>query len=157
MKAAIGCALLFFLVGCGVHTTPTGDMLYGKMYDVSDGAVLTFEIQPAIQSGAMRAYNPATGERFEGPFTSTYRRGGVSQGTFARYYAEVPDNFGGTSFPSSDLMGILVGDRGTIIEVYLESNTGMLPSGHGIGRDNAGRRYQIHFSPYHVGVKQKSQ
>ena len=125
VKTAIGCALLVILVAC-THATPTGDMFFGEMYDVRDGTILNFEIQAQAQSGPMRAYNPTTGERLEGPFTIRHRRGE----------------------PTSGFMGILFGDLGTIIEVSLETNSVMLPSGHGIAKDNAGRQYQIQILPY---------
>ncbi len=120
MKTAIGCALLVILVAF-THATPTGGMFFGEMYDVKDGTILNFEIKAQAQSGPMRAYNPTTGERLEGPFTITSHQDGTT----------------------SDFKGIMFGDRGTIIEVSLETNSVMLPSGVGIAKDNAGRQYQI--------------
>jgi hypothetical protein len=132
-------ALAISLVGCGV-------MLPGKMYSTSDGTESRFEIQTSHGSGDMTAFSPKTGERFTGQYTGTYTGGGSALVSTFNFQTGATST-GTVYMPPSgaNARGILRGDKGTVIEVYLDIQTGLRPRGHGEGIDNKGNRYQIQF------------
>ena len=92
------------------------------MYSLKDGTELTFEIQRSYGTGDMSAQNPKTGEKFTGQYTAT----------------RVAGNY-------ADAHGILRGNKGTVVNVTLEIQAGLMPKGHGEGVDNNGNRYQFQF------------
>lgn len=131
------CAALL-LAGCGIS-------LPGKLYSLQDGTELKFEIETSFGTGAMRAENPKTGEKFEGQYTGTTSGGGVinahsrlNTGQTVNTQVFVPPS-------SANARGILRGDKGTVIEIYLDIRPGPRPKGHGEGIDNNGVRYQVQF------------
>lgn len=119
--------------------------LPGKMYSLNDGTESAFEIQRSSGTGGMTAHNPKTGERFTGQYTATAIGGGTSR---------IDIDLGGTKSgtgtvytpPSyANARGILRGDKGTVISVYLDIRPGLRPTGHGEGVENIGNRYQFQF------------
>lgn len=109
----------------------------------------------------MYAQNVATGETFTGRYTGHYREGGLAMSQGMGTYSGISTQPGSTPIytsgtiattsatfvppTSADAGGILIGTKGTVIEVYLDITPGIVPSGVGTGIDNAGNRYQIQF------------
>ena len=156
MKNYLGlAAIAMLLVACGTK-------LPGKLYSLEDGVVMEFQIERSYGTGDMYAQNLKTGEKFSGQYTGTYKGGGTttttgsgdysgttsssSTGTIYRHSGSVSTS--STSFtPPSDATarGVLIGDKGTVIELYMDIRPGIVPKGHGEGIDNKGRRYQVQF------------
>jgi hypothetical protein len=120
-------------------------MLPGKMFDLSDGTEMTFEIQKSYGTGLMTAYNPATQERFSGQYTATFSGGGTTRGTMTNSSGESSTVSIVSPPQSANARGILKGDSGTIISISLDIQPGLRPRGHGEGIDNKSVRYQVHF------------
>lgn len=131
--------LLAHLTGCAGRALP------GKLYDLTDATTLDFEIETSRGTGDMRATNPKTGERFAGQYTGVYTGGGLAVGS--AYNQRLGTTTGTAYAPptGANARGVLIGDRGTMIELYLDIRPGIRPKGHGTGTDNQGRRYQVQF------------
>lgn len=156
MKRSITCILIaFMLSACGTK-------LPGKLYSLDDGVVMEFQIERSYGTGGMYAQNFKTGENFSGQYTGVYKGGGtattfgsgsytgsstnISTGTMYQHSGQVTSN-STTFIPPSNATarGVLIGDKGTVIELYMEIRPGIVPKGQGEGVDNKGNRYQIQF------------
>jgi hypothetical protein len=130
----IAVSIAIMLSGC------VGTMLPGRMYASPNGQMLQFAIQTSYGSGTMTAFNDQTGEKFNGEYSAFYKGQGAIFG-----------NIGGsnvTLFQSptgANGRGILVGDNGTMITLYLEIKPGLRPTGHGTGMDQNNVRYEVFF------------
>lgn len=127
-------------------------MLPGKMYRLDNGAEWPFGIATSYGTGALTASDPQSGETFTGQYTGTYTGGGSSfetwSGTaFSGGQMTVLNGSGTVLTPprNATARGILRGSAGTVVEVYLDIRPGLRPTGHGMGQDNKGRRFQIQF------------
>lgn len=129
------------LASCaGIMTIP------GKAYALSDGTELAFTIQRSAGTGGMEAMNPKTGERFTGQYTATEIGGGSSIVQLTNWRTgSMTTGRVNTSSDSAIARGILRGDKGTVIDVHLDIEPGLMPRGHGEGVDNKGNRYQFQF------------
>lgn len=123
---------------------------------------MEFQIERSYGTGGMSAQNSKSGESFSGQYTGTYKGGGTattfgsgrysgstsnySTGTIYQHSGQVTSS-GTTFIPPSDATarGVLIGDKGTVIELYMEIRPGIVPKGHGEGIDNKGNRYQVQF------------
>lgn len=132
----LAAGLVILLSGC------VGRMLPGAMYDLKDGTQLDFSIQTSRGTGKMTAYNPQTGESFNGLYSGSFRGGGVAMASVGTTGGNVLAFSPPTGANAS---GILRGSQGTVIAIYLDINPGFRPTGHGTGQDNQGNRYQVHF------------
>lgn len=114
-------------------------MLDGKLYSIGDTpAQLQFQIETSMGTGKMTAQNPKTGESFTGQYT------GIRHGNTLTF--ETPKAKPAITPPSyATARGILIGDKGTAIELFMEIKPGLRPTGHGEGSDNKGNRYQVQF------------
>ena len=120
--------------------TESGDL---HLPDAADHAL---KIERSRGTGGLWATNPKTGERLKGQYTGRYEDGGSST-------AEVRNNATGatgtvnTYSPptSANARGYLRGDKGTVIDVYLDITPGIIPRGTGEGIDNKGNRYRVSF------------
>lgn len=124
----------FVLSGC------VGAMLPGRMYASPNGQVLQFNIQTSRGSGSMNAFNDQSGERFVGEYHAMPLDQGLMIGSVAGRnvaLAQVPTRANGK--------GVLVGDKGTMITLYLDIKPGLRPSGHGSGTDQNNVRYEVFF------------
>jgi hypothetical protein len=151
MKAFLCLAFLaLLLAGCA------GGMLTGKLYSVEEATTLQFEIERSHGKGKLTAYNPKTGEKFEGTYTAvlhgqetTFTQVSTFDPTKAVNRGNMPgQGYTATSVEAPDYAtgrGVLIGDKGTTIELRMEIQPGLKPRGHGEGRDNSGRRYQVQF------------
>ena len=147
--------LLSFLAGCGIPLT-------GKLYSLRDAVTLEFEIETSRGTGDMRATNPKTGEKFTGQYTGIRKTTTVllPTGLAGNEPANAADAFfrglngglaGGLNNSAviapnyATARGVLAGDKGTMIELFMEIQPGLKPKGHGEGTDNKGGRYQVQF------------
>lgn len=147
--------IAFMLSACGT-------ILPGKLYSLHDGVVMEFQIERSYGTGGMYAQNIKTGESLSGQYTGTYKGGGTATTfgsggytgstsnytTGAMYQHSGQVNTTSTTFiPPTDATarGVLIGNKGTIIELYMEIRPGIVPKGHGEGIDNKGNRYQVQF------------
>lgn len=153
-------ALLFFAVG--VTLTACGTTIPGKLYSLQDGTVMEFKIERSYGTGGMSAQNHKSGEVFSGQYTGTYKGGGAATTVGTGQVSGSTSNFATgstyqhsgqftsnttTFIPPSNATarGILIGDKGTVIELYMDIRPGIVPKGHGEGIDNKGFRYQVQF------------
>ena len=131
--------LLYILVvvvlsGC------VGMMLPGRMYVTPNGQKLEFAIEESYGQGKMTAYNPQTEERFTGEYSAMHTEQGMMLGNVGRSNVTLfqpPTGANG--------QGVLIGDKGTMIRLYLEIKPGLRPTGHGSGVDEEGKRYEVFF------------
>ena len=142
---AIARAHFLLLIIVFLISSCAGGMLPGRMYSLDDGNELTFEIEKSRGTGSMTAYNTATGERFGGQYTGRYTGGGSSFGTVSGQGGNIATVQSFTPPTGATARGILRGNQGTVIDVYLDITPGFRPTGFGEGLDNKGRRYQIQF------------
>lgn len=152
----------FFVLVVVVLLSACGTTLPGKLYSLHDGTAMEFQIERSYGTGGMSAQNLKTGESFSGQYTGTYKGGGtattIGRGSYtgstsnyatgSMYQHSGSVNTTSTTFiPPRDATarGVLVGDKGTVIELYMEIRPGIVPKGHGEGIDNKGIRYQVQF------------
>lgn len=140
MKAPFFLLLLALLAGCA------GGMIPGKLFSVSEATTLEFQIEKSRGTGKMTATNPKTGEKFEGQYT------GIMHGQRSTFTTGYNYQTGQTASATSispptyaTARGVLMGDKGTVIELFMEIQPGIKPRGHGDGTDNKGGRYQVQF------------
>lgn len=136
--------LIIFLSGCAVPTNKVGDMIPGRIISLSKGTLLPMQIQLSYGSGKMTATNPTTGESFEGNYTAI-------QDTKAVQYSK-PTLFGdqethqsferSTTSPTS---AVLVGNKGTVMNIKMQIQAGNPPIGFGEAEDNKGEKYNVQF------------
>ena len=123
--------------------------LKGKMVSLQGGEEFAFEIEKSTGTGGMWAANPKTGEVLQGQYTAKGSGGGYSTGSVSgtnsagRYTTQNVQIFSPPT--SANAQGYLRGDKGTVIEIYLEIKPGWTPTGFGPGNDNKGNRYQVQF------------
>ena len=144
--------MLTLVVGAGLFgcaSNPDGKAslgtLNGSMFSMKDGAELSFQIERSSGTGGMWATNLKTGEMFKGQYTGRYNDGGSS-------FATVRGSTGATGTvtvftppTSANARGFLRGDKGTVIDIYLDITPGIVPRGTGEGMDNSGIRYRVQF------------
>ena len=138
-KAVLLLAVALVLSVGSARKKPGIRMIPGKMWSLKDGNVLVFAAQYSYGSGIMTAFNPATGERFTGQYT------GVRNITFSKTSGFWSSHTVATASNQAKIMGILRGDKGTIISIKCIVNTGRNPTGFGEGLDNKGVKYQLQF------------
>lgn len=132
--------LLAYVIAAVVLSGCVGTMLQGRMYASPGGQLLQFSIETSYGQGKMAAYNPKTDERFTGEYSAMHRGQGMMFGNVGRSNVTLfqpPTGANGR--------GVLVGDKGTMISLYLEIKPGLRPTGHGTGTDEEGKRYEVFF------------
>jgi hypothetical protein len=137
-------ALSLLLVGCAESPYRLGAFIPGRIVSLSDGKILPMQIQLSYGSGHMTAVNPDTGETFDGIYTAINetKLSAVSR----------PGLFGDEDVASSTTVSdvsqssaVLVGSKGTVIDIKMTIKAGAPPIGYGDGVDNAGKKYRIQF------------
>ncbi|MBN1183662.1 MAG: hypothetical protein JXB49_15330 [Bacteroidales bacterium] len=125
MKSKLLILSLMLLLFNSLHCFAT--MIPGKLYSLTDGSVITCNLEVSTGQGKIEATNPKTGEVFKGNYTVIF---------------------------VSDLMGrgrgMMKGDKGTVIFLTIEFSKGTvwnLPVGYGDGEDNNGLKYQYQTNP----------
>lgn len=152
MKLAIALLLALTLSACATQSVS------GKIYAIAEKTtVLEFTIVQENGTKKMTAKNPDTGENFSGECTSIvtgYRPSGAAYvpparpatNAFARGVEQGAQIVANTPVASqASARAILIGDKGTTIQLTMDVSTGPHPHGHGEGTDNKGVRYQIQF------------
>ena len=135
-------------VGCEVPDPyPVGSMLPGKIICLADGKTLPMEIEITVAShptGKMTATDPVTNERFNGTYTCMVEQKMVSD--------SAPDFWGShhvkTSVATSNVVqsvAVLIGDKGTVLNVKMSIRAGKRPVGFGDAEDNKNNKYTIQF------------
>ncbi|MBU1853145.1 MAG: hypothetical protein KJ957_03765 [Candidatus Omnitrophica bacterium] len=151
--------LPLILIGCATLSSDIkpGEMLFGEIVSLSDGNTLPMQIEIIKISdvnGKMSAYNPKTGEDFQGKYSAIFEK-------------EIVDGFGsstvttdsGTRHGSRDkttiktsstteAAAVLIGDKGTVLDISMTMQTGNRKRdlhGHGKAKDNKGNKYQVRF------------
>jgi len=145
MKIAI-IALAFLLAGCATEPDPygLGSMLPGKIVCLSDGTVFPAQVEITTGSGRMMATNPVTGEVFEGRYTALQEN---------KIHQNVDNSFWGNGDTSqsveiSDIAhasAVLVGNKGTVLNIKMEVKAGHPPIAFGEAEDNKGVKYNVQF------------
>lgn len=154
IRRAVFFVLILTLTSCGTK-------LLGKLYSLDDGTAMDFQIERSNGTGGMFAQNLKTGESFTGQYTGTYKGGGVATTTEDGSYTGSTSRTNGTLYQHSGKFktnrttfiaptdatarGVLIGDKGTVIELYMDIKPGIIPKGHGEGVDNHDKRYQVQF------------
>ena len=115
-------------------------MLPGRIYEPQTGKRIAFEIERSRGHGKITAFDPVTNETFQGEYTGFYegRETAVALvGSTPIIAAKLPTG--------ANARGILVGNKGTTIRIYLKINPGLKPTGHGSGIDQSGTEYEVFF------------
>jgi len=138
--------LALLLAGCATEPDPygIGSMLPGKITSLSDGKILPAQVEISTGSGRMTAVNPDTGEVFEGRYTAIQEN---------KVVQHVDNSFWGNGDTSqaveiSDLAhasAVLVGNKGTVLNIKMEVKAGHPPIAYGDAEDNAGKKYNVQF------------
>ncbi len=151
--------VLFLFSSCVAPTIPRSV----RLYDLNNGNITEAFIEDARQiHGTITAINNATGENFSGEYTSIRddvakpaiglvrsKTSGYVTGNSLSLYGS---SYGwatayGFSFDKPNKLygaATLIGNKGSIIEIIYEVDRNAL-HGHGVGRDNHGNRYKLHF------------
>lgn len=131
--------------GCAVGTQYTvGDMIPGRIISLSTGTLYPMQIQLSYGSGRMTATNSTTGEYFEGTYTAISDARSVQYsrptllGEQETYQAVEKSN----ATPAS---AVLVGNKGTILNIKMQIQAGNPPIGYGEAEDNKGGKYNVQF------------
>lgn len=114
-----------------------------RIYDLETGAIITAQIKDARQThGEISMIHPSTGETFTGEYTSI-PRDKINKSFFSTHWGMVY----GFSFNEPRAIygqATCIGNRGTTIEIVYAVDRKTL-HGHGVGRDNSGNEYKVHF------------
>jgi hypothetical protein len=138
--------IVFVLASCA----PFGAMLPGKIYSQS-GEVLDFEIEVARRSGKVKAFNPRTGETFNGTYVglletiSTTSQGNVSMigGRRPAFVSGASSSVSGSNLANAE--AFLQGDKGSMITCAMVIEAGVSPHGIGDCRSQSGTIYRLQF------------
>ncbi len=146
MKIALGFLGLMAVIvsGCAADPYSVGSMLPGRITCLSDGKVYPMEVEISYGSGSMTATDPNTGERFEGKYTAILDQR-VTQHSRETFWGT--EDAGQSVETSSVAQGsaVLVGDKGTVLNVKMHIKPGSPPIGYGEAEDNKGRKYNVQF------------
>lgn len=133
------------LSGCATgQLNYAGKMIPGKIVSLSDGMVYPMQIEVTKGSGKMTATNPTTGEYFEGTYTAIretrqiqYSRQGLLGAEATQKAVEIGD--------TAPLSAVLVGNKGTVLNIKMQVKAGNPPIGYGDAEDNKGRKFNVQF------------
>lgn len=128
---------------------PSESWLPGQITSLSDGVTLPFRIEKKFAwggsaTGGVAATHPDTGERFTGTYSAILPS---SHGTGRLYSPSTGWATAQTTQRSqtANAIATLKGDKGTVIQLELQIQSGFRPHGIGSGSDNQNRRYQVQF------------
>jgi hypothetical protein len=106
--------------------------------------VFPAQVEITYGSGRMTATNPVTGEVFDGRYTAIQEN---------KVIQHVDNSFWGNGDTSqavetSDIAhgsAVLVGNKGTVLNIKMEVKAGHPPIAYGDAEDNAGKKYNVQF------------
>ncbi|MGC9952758.1 MAG: hypothetical protein ABSD21_00565 [Rhizomicrobium sp.] len=138
--------LAFVLAGCATEPDPyaIGNMLPGTITSLSDGKIFPAQAEISTGSGKMTATNPVTGEVFEGRYTALQDTH-VVQNVDTSFWGNGDTS---QSVETSDIAhgsAVLIGNKGTVLNIKLEVKAGHPPSAYGDAEDNNGKKYNVQF------------
>jgi hypothetical protein len=134
--------LALLLTACAAGGYAPGTMLPGKIISLSDGTTFPMQYEFAASSGAMTATNPVTGEYFQGTYTGIQETH-VVQHTEASFWGDTDQSVETSAVAQA--AAVLVGNKGTVLNLKLHVKIGNPPSGFGEGEDNKGVKYNVQF------------
>ena len=139
----IGIILLALLLcGCATEGYAPGSMLPGRIISLADGTTLAMQYELTSGSGKMIATNPVTGEILQGMYTAVLE---------TKVHTHQSNSLFGsddTSTETGDVAegtAVLVGNKGTDLNLKLHVKVGNPPTGFGDGEDNKGVKYNVQF------------
>ncbi|WP_291272981.1 hypothetical protein [Geothrix sp.] len=148
MKKALFFIIPALMVGCmAPDPYPVGSMLPGKIISLSDGNIFSMEIQLtalSAPSGKMTATDYKSNEKFNGTYTCIVETK-IIQDSKPTFWGSQETK---TSQEVSDVVpgvAVLVGDKGTVINIKMKIKAGNPPFGFGEGEDNKAKKYTIQF------------
>ena len=152
MRKIIGVASmagLALLAGCATTPDPygIGAMLPGTMISLSDGRTLPMQIEISPMdhpSGKLKASDPAAGEQFNGTYTCILSKK-LIQSSHPTLFGDESDGVAVEISDTAPCSGVLVGDKGTILNVKFTAKAGHPPIGTGDVEDNRGKKYTLQF------------
>ncbi len=128
------------LIVCAIGCATPRDV---KLYHIESGTVITGQIKNAKKThGHIELINPNSGERFVGEYTSIPNDSNSLSYATSRWAKTY-----GFSFNKPRMIygqAIIQGNAGTIIEIVYAVDRKTL-HGYGVGRDNNGNQYKLHF------------
>lgn len=140
-------SVLFAILLSGCATGPVnyaGKMIPGRIVSLSDGRVYPMQIEVTQGSGKMTATNPTTGEYFEGTYTAVretrqiqYSKPGFLGAEETQTAVEISN--------TAPLSAVLVGNKGTVLNIKMQVQAGNPPIGYGDAEDNKGGKYNVQF------------
>ena len=95
-------------------------------------------------TGTMTGIDPVTGEQFSGNYTFIVETKVVRQSQPGLLFDEDTSRAVQTSNVAPGT-AVLVGDKGTVINLTITAKAGSPPVGLGNGEDNKGRKYTLQF------------
>jgi len=137
-------ALSLVLCGCATDPYPAGSFLPGRIVSLADGKILPAQAEISSGSGKLTATDPVTGEVFDGRYTAIQETT-TSQVTRPGFLF---DDETGQEVKTSDVAqasAILVGNKGTVINIKMTVKAGSPPIAYGEGTDNKGNKYNVQF------------
>lgn len=147
--APLSIALIAILSGCAGTNDPygIGAMLPGRLIALSDGRTLPMQIEITPIShpvGKLTASDPKSGEVFNGSYTCIVGSKVVSHSTNDFWGGQET----GQSIEVSNVApctSVLVGNKGTVLNIKMTARAGHPPVGTGDAEDNKGKKYSVQF------------
>ena len=143
MRLAIA-FLALLLGGCAVPTNQVGNMIPGRIVSLSKGTLLPMQIQLSYGTGTMNATNPVTGEHFEGNYTAIQDTKSV-QYSKPGFLGDMETHHSVESSTACPASAVLVGNKGTVMNIKMQIQAGNPPVGFGEAEDNKGEKYNVQF------------
>ena len=137
------------LAGCATGPDPfaPGTMIPGKLTALNDGHVIPVQIEITPMSrptGMVSGTDPVTGEQFNGNYTFVVETKVVQQSQPGLLFDEQTSQAVQTSDVAPGT-AVLVGNKGTVINLAITAKAGRPPVGYGNGEDNKGKKYALQF------------
>ena len=137
---------MWIAVGSAMLLCACGGMIPGTIYS-SEGKVMPFEIEKAQRTGAVRANDPSSGEKFVGTYVGIMERIDVNSSSTVVSGSVVASGFGRGSIGANtaNATAYLKGDKGTMLNCEMKIEAGLSPHGIGACDDNYGKKYKLQF------------
>ena len=134
------------LAGCATEGQyQPGAMLPGRIIALSDGTTFPMQYEFTSGSGKMTARNPITGELFQGTYTAILETHTVQNTNTSIFDLSDDDSQSVSTSDVAQGTAVLVGNKGTVLNLKLHVKVGNPPTGFGEGEDNKGGKYSVQF------------